>query len=662
LNLLKRIYYILFLVAYQSAVLFSQSAISDSVTTGEILVTANRVRSSAMLSPGMVQVMGRNEILSLNGTKLSDALASADAVFIRDYGFNSGLKTVSLNSSQSEHALVLLNGVKLNSAQNSQYDADLLELDDVSRIEVLKGGSSALYGTEAIGGVINIITGSALKKPFSFNVTSEAGSYGLQRIFLKTMNRFKTGTTSSADLNLSYAGETARNNYGYDYFNGFSNVLRRRDNSDYRSHSINSDIEYKLDNMSHFKLFTMYNYHNRGIAGVDLGYPSSSSRQIDRDLISSLSYSRELSRVWYFNSSLDYKYSLMNYYDPQTFNLPQPLNDFYKLNTLVNSSAFRFSNQKVEINSGYEISYNTISSNETDEGCLLQTGIFSAGKFEFDKMVFSKVTLYPSVRYDYYSNIHKNVLSGKLGVNIKPFKEIDLAFKSSAGTNFRAPTFNELYWIGLGNKALHPEHSLSFDAGTYYGFSFLTDNILELSYFNTNTADRIVWTPDINGIYRPVNIGRVKAEGLDMSLRIKLSNTGRFQTEAGINYNLARAVKKDSDYPGDPTYDKQLAYLPQEYAKSSVRISYVPPLNFMKLIALNVFYTFTGKRYVDLGNIKYVPYYELIDGNINVTLNLFKTETTIKFSVNNLLDKDYQVISGYPMPLRNYRLQIGINY
>jgi len=129
-----------------------------------------------------------------------------------------------------------------------------------------------------------------------------------------------------------------------------------------------------------------------------------------------------------------------------------------------------------------------------------------------------------------------------------------------------------------------------------------------------------------------------------------------------FNYNYGAALKKNKDFEGDETYNKQLMYLPQEYAKSSLNLSFEPSGKLVKIIALNVFYTFTGKRYINAENTRFIPYYELIDANINLTLNLFKTETSLKFAVNNFADADYEVMYGYPMPLRNYKLQIGIKY
>jgi outer membrane receptor protein involved in Fe transport len=103
-------------------------------------------------------------------------------------------------------------------------------------------------------------------------------------------------------------------------------------------------------------------------------------------------------------------------------------------------------------------------------------------------------------------------------------------------------------------------------------------------------------------------------------------------------------------------------YLPVEYAKSSVNVSYEPAGAFVKLISLNVFYTFTGKRFINTENTRFIPYYQLFDANVMLNLDLFNIKSSLKFAVNNLGNEDYEVINGYPMPLRNYKLQIGFEY
>ena len=639
------------------------ASLNDSVVTGEIIVTANRVKTTPLLSPNKIQVLNDNYFSTLNGDKLTDALGYADGTFIRDYGFNSGLKTVTLNSTQTEHTLILYNGVRLNSQQNSQFDIGLLQLDDISKIEISKGGASSLYGTEAIGGVINILTGnSSVNKPLGFELKSELGSYGFNKFYIKGQNGIKTGDKSALDLSYSFSNEQSRNNYDYNYFNGLSSVKREMEYSAYTQRAINFNLNYKINKSAGLRYFTLYNYKNRELPGIDIGYVSTVSRQIDRDLISSVVFNKKISKRLSFKTDGSYKYSLQNYYDEIT-SAPEPINSFYKLNTFAHTSGINYlPSAKYEFDFGYDLSYNTITSNEIEAGTLFQGALYTAGRVEVPVPLVSKVTLYPSLRSDYYSDINKNVFSGKLGINIKPFESESFALKSSVASSFKVPTFNELYWLGLGNKNLLPEKSVSFDAGAYYLFRLFAENKIELSYFSINTVDRIVWTPDSRGVWRPINVGRVKSEGIDASIKTAFILFKNYSAGIGFNYNYGTALKKSKDNPNDESYNKQLLYLPQEYVKSALNLSYEPSGSILKLISLNVFYTFTGKRYIDAENTRFIPYYELIDGNINLTLNLFKTETSIKFAVNNMGNEDFQVMYGYPMPLRNYKLQIGIKY
>ncbi len=187
---MNKLLYILLFITGGAVYAQSTASVNDSVVTEEILVTANRVKTTPLLAPNKIEIIGQNYFTSLNGDKLSDALDHTEGTFVRDYGFNSGLKLAVLNSTQAEHTLILYNGIKLNSSQNSEFDAGLLQLDDISRIEISKGGASSLYGTEAIGGVINIITGSSkFNKPFGFELKSELGSYGYNRFYAQGLKQ-----------------------------------------------------------------------------------------------------------------------------------------------------------------------------------------------------------------------------------------------------------------------------------------------------------------------------------------------------------------------------------------------------------------------------------------------------------------------------------------
>jgi len=658
---------ILLLIVFFSCDLFAQeeSSKKDSLITDEIVINANRIKMSNLWAPNKIQVIDEKHIGSLNGGRLADVLKFSDAVFVKDYGFNSGLKTISLNSTQSEQALILVDGVKLNGQDNAQYDIGLLQVDDISRIEISNGGSSALYGSEAIGGVINLITKKfELTKPFGFELKGMYASYGIKKVYVKALQQFKKNGRDFINYDIAYSYESGKNDYKYKFFDGFSISTKGRENADYLNHFFNFNFNLKADNKSSLRIIANYNYWNRGIPGIDLGYTPGTSKQIDRDVITSFIYDRTLSKTFQLKSNLDYKYSLRSYYDTATFNLTSPINSFYKSLSYTNSTTLNYiPSKKSELDLGYDISYNNIASNDIDGGNLIHGGMFLAYKYELYNILFPKITLYPSARYDYFSNIHdKNVVTGKIGINILPFEKTDFTFKSSFGNNFRAPAFNDLYWKDLGNKNLKPEKSISFDAGFFYGFNFFAKNEIEFSYFNINTIDRIVWTPGQDNIWRPTNIGKVKSEGIDLSLKSRLDVSKKFNTAIYINYNYASATKKNEDFPGDPSFNKQMLYIPKEFFKSSVMFNYLTSSKIIKFVSLNAFYTYTGRRYMNTGNTVFAPHYILVDANLEIGFNIFKTDIELKFIANNIFNEDYQVVSGYPMPLRNYKLQISFKY
>lgn len=643
---------------------YSQNIFSggDTVLTREILVEANRIRTTVLLSPNKVQILDEQKLNSVNGSRLSDALKYSDAVFIRDYGFNSGLKTISLNATQTEHTLLLLNGVRLNSRQNNQFDFGLLQTENIERIEISKGGSSALYGSEPIGGVINIITKQvAYDKPFGVDMHLNFGSYNKRKIFLRGYKNF---TLDSRNLSfaLSYSGESAKNNYDYYYFNGLNNILKDRDNSEYSGQSFDFSSEFSGE-FTRIKLNLFLNKWNRNIPGIETGAEVTSAKQTDEDVLSTVSLHHQLKSKISFIAKTTYRHSLMKYSDASTINLLYPINSYYKQSLFSVSTEIDFSLSVTnEIITGYDFSFSNLNSNETEYGRLFNTAVFFTGKSELHIMRIGSFIFYPSARIDYYSHVNKYVVTGKIGFNYKPFNKRDFTLKSSCGNNYRVPSFNELYWKNLGNKELEPERSINYDGGLFYKFKLLADNQIEFSYFNNLIYNRIIWQPDATGIWRPVNIGKVRTYGVDLSMNSEFTFSNSFNVNLGFNYNIGKSLKLNEDYPGDPTFNKQLIYTPQEFAKSFFSVNYNFQQLVIKKLSLNIFYSFVGKRYTNPDNTRFAKYYELIDANVNFILKLLKTDFNIKFEVNNLLNENYQVIQGYPMPLRNYSIGLGYNY
>jgi vitamin B12 transporter len=636
----------------------------DSIVTGEILVESNRLKMTKLLSPNKIQVFDAGDIRNLNGSRLPDALEMSDAVFIKDYGFNSGTKTISLNATQSEHTLILLNGVRLNSRQNAQFDLSLLDLDNVSRIEISNGGSSALYGSEAIGGVINIITNSPGKtQGLGLNFKSVLGSYGYRKFYGSVSQDMKAGLDNLFSYRVSFSDERAKNNFEYNFKNGLNVELRERENSDFNTQYFDLDLGYRYGSGNLLRLFANYTHFNRGVPGIDAGYSTGTARQIDYNLMTGVTSEKQISKVLTSKSAITYKNALQKYFDPSTFNLSVRIDSYYRLNSILASQTFNYMPSVMfNIESGIDFSFDEIFSNETEKGELFNGSVFAAAKYEVNTGIISKISFYPSIRYDYFSNIEdKSVVTGKFGINLKAFENSELSFKSTIGNNFSAPTFNELYWNGLGNKDLKPERSISFDAGMFYRFRLLAVNELEVSYYNINTTDRIVWTP-VGGVWRPLNIGKVRSEGIDAVLNSKFEFSNSWVSSLGLNYSYGSAIKKNEDFAGDPSYNKQLIYLPQEMIKASFMIHYLTTSKLLKSVSFNLFYKFYTRRYTNFENTAFIPRFDVVDANFGAGIRVWELNAGLKFIVNNVLNESYNVLPGYPMPLRNFKFEISLKY
>lgn len=656
------------LLIFGKSYLFSQELDAsgiDSLSTEEITVEANRLKMTKLFAPNKIQVISGKMLAAINGNRLADALEIGDAVFVRDYGFNSGLKTVSLNSTQSEHTLILLDGVRLNSRQNAQVDLSLYDISDVSRIEISKGGSSALYGSEAIGGVINIITGrTMLLNSYKAVLKSNIGSYGFRKFSGRFSKDLKLKSNSILQVDINAGDERAKNNFEYYYQNGNTLDLNTRENNDYNAQNADVNVKLVKDELSVLNFTAHYTRFDRGLPGVDAGYSPGTAMQIDNNAIASVVYNKKFSKLISLNSSASYSYQLEKYFDTATYNLAVVLNSFYKLNSYSNNSSVNIAFDKHNgLETGYELNYSSINSNEVETAKVTNASYYIAGKTVFTVLNKSKLTLYPDIRYDYYSNIKdRNVVTGKLGLNFKQFCDIDYSLKMSIGNSFRAPTFNELYWKTLGNPDLKPERSVNLDAGLIYIFNTGFRNEFEFSYFFTRTTDRIIWQPVSGILWSPLNVGIVNAEGVDISLKSSFSGHSKLSGNINFGYNYGTATKKNEDYAGDPSYNKQLIYLPKEAVKSSIMLLYLPTSKIIKFVSFNLFYKHISRRYSNFENTEFVPGYGTFDCNAGIGFGMNRLRIDMKLMVNNVLNEDYKVVPGYPMPLRNFKLELDFKY
>jgi len=619
----------------------SQSSDSAIYKTGEISVFGFKVSTDNFFAPTKIRIITSKEINNKNGESLAEVLQTAGGVFIKSYGNTSSLSTVSLNGLGAEHTLVLLNGFKINSTQNAQADLSLISKNNIERIEILNNGASSIYGSEAIGGVINIITKTNLSKEPVIGMTVKYGSYnsGLFRMnFNKKLNWFS--------LNLDYTNERSQNNFSYYFNDGINKLHKERLNSGYSASDYLMNASYRTGKNSELNLYSDYKNSERNIPGQETGSAPSDANQKDDNFSSIISFRHGISGNLLANTKLNYQNNFSEYSNGAF------AKSYYRNIYLSNSSQINFTGNNFELISGYDLSYSALKSNELEDNIKrIQYGLFLVSEFNVNE----KIKLFPSARYDYISDIKRSVLSGKLGMNYRPARGINLNFKASSGNSFASPTFNELYWKNLGNKALIPESAFNFDAGMIYGFKYFSANTIELTYTYINAKNKIVWTPNSNGNWTPQNLSNSESKVFSADIKIDRKFSRKFSSEIDFRYSFTSSKKTQPDYENDPTTGKQIFYIPKNLFKINLNLNYLNS-------GLNVFYVFTGKRFTDQENIGFLPANDLIEGNIYHKFIFNKVSAQIKLEVNNILNTDYQIIAGYPMALRNFKASVSLEY
>jgi vitamin B12 transporter len=638
-----KIVYIYILIFFISGVSFAQvSSSKDTVyRTEEINVISNRLETNIFWSPTSVKVIDEKQINSSNGERLTDVLKSLSNIYIKSYGSNASLNTLSLNGLNAEHTLILVDGKMMNSFQNAQLDLSLIPKDKIEKIEIMNNGASSIYGSNAIGGVVNVITKNSNKKESIASISTSLGSYNYSKYSVDFMS-----STGVLNYDLFYSFEKSKDNFKYYYNNGAEKTEKERGNNDFSDNNLFLNLKYRINSKNELRLNSNYFSQTRTIPGIEAGTPPSSAEQKDLNWNSNLSYKLNLGSDAFISSDLNFQNNLMKYKEPYFGN------SFYKNRVLSNNSFISYKLNSIRSTSGFEILYADLNGSNYDNSVSRkQYSLFTASEISFD----DRVKLFPSLRYDYISDIMKSVVTGKFGVNYKPFSEINLNLRSSVGNNFSAPTFNELYWQILGNPNLKPEKSVNFDAGIIYRFNFISENTIEINYIKINLNDKIVWKPAEYGFWRPFNIDKSESNIYSFDLKMRKTVLKDIQIGLYYNYTYNKSTKESSDYPDDPSFGKQIFFIPVELSKINFEAGY-------KDISLNLFYSFTGKRYSDFENKNRLPVIDLLDGNIGYAFKIYKLKLSTKLEINNILNEDYQVMTGYPMPLRNIKFILSLNY
>lgn len=625
---------------------FGQEFRTDSAKTyktEEVVVTATRSAISEKDAPSPTEVLGAREIRNANGVTVADALQTYTGILLREYGAGASLATVSLRGSASEHVLVLIDGNRFTGFQNGLVDFSLLPLDNVSRIEILHGGASALYGADAVGGVINILT-RPVGTDFHVNAKGSIGSYGFQRY-----SALAQGGSGGLGIVAGYSNERGKDNYPFSFHrpNTPDTSIDRVD-ADYRKNELYINGNLNTDEYSSLSLSVQNVNADRGSPGpIYSASDRSLARENDKNVNIHLGYRDDRISGTELSLNTGYQYSYETYVDPAYL-----MNSFYK-NLLVslNPQFQAILTAEDRLIAGGEFVQGILEGN--DFGARIQrtqTSVYLSNEYadETARPMFDRISLFQTLRYDHFSDVG-HALTPKVGFNLRMIRTGDVRLRASFGQSYRAPSFNDLYYVPFNNRELQPEHSQSFDAGVLARGVLWGEHSIEATYFSATTKDRIVFDPVS---YVPVNIGKTVSQGVESSYRGELMDG---TAEIVLSYTYTDARKRNSSSTTDSTFNKQLAFIPQNLFKAVLSLHLQP-------FTINMFRLFTGVRPVNEDNTESLPSYSLTNANIVASVPFGPWEVSAKVEVDNVFNVQYQVYPAYPMPGRTYKLDVGVEY
>jgi vitamin B12 transporter len=641
-----------------------QDSLLRTYLLNEVIVTTQRIPRPALTSPAFTNVLSRRDIDASGGTSLASVLGPAEGLFLKDYGGPSGLKTISQRGLGTEHTLLLLNGMPVNSVHNGGFDLGLLSSYDIGRIEVVHGGQSALHGANAVAGVVNVLT-RTMDEGETIAGGMTVGPFGYRHYHAAAGNAMLPST-----WRVSIAREQSTENFPFVFRNGPQSLTLVRQNADVAANRLSASFTAPLSPRLHLSSFVALLDAERGVPGIVVGpFSSSKARQADRTGLLQATVTATPSSIVTWETRVQGQYGYQRYRDPDLMIGFAPVDNYLTSREIhIESHAGIEAGGGLRLYVGGDLALIRAEGNTyRDEVSRTRWGVALAGEQRLLGVQDAfHVSLFPAIRYDRASAI-MDAWSPQLGlfVNIPVempflFSDAALRMRAMASRNFRAPTFNEMFYAGgggIGNPYLRPERSGAYEVGLGWSGKWLGEHHLEITGFVIGMKDRIVWVSAPGGNVTPRNLRTVDARGIELSY-VLITGDLRFT----VHYARRRTEKMSEDYPGDPNTHVQVIYTPQETAGMQGSWSVDPGIPHITAIDFFGGYGFIGHRYITEDNHDFLPGYQVFSAGCGVHVSGEHVQVHLRLQVENMLDVMYEVMAGYPMPPRTARLSVDVSY
>lgn len=537
-----------------TAISFAQAVAAQTDTTANplnpVIVTANKFEQKQQETGKVLTVITQEQLQRNSGRTLSEVLNEQTGIFITGASNDLGsIQSISTRGASGANTLILVDGVPAYDASGitSELDISYININQVERIEILKGAQSTLYGSDAVAGVINIITKKKGAKPVNGYASIAAGSYG-------TIN-------GAAGINGTSKGWQYNAGYTYVHDKGFSSAYDSTgkagfDNDGYTQHSLNASIGYDAG-----KGFSMrgYAHYTQFKAGIDEGaFTDDNNYNLnDKNLqIGTTAGYKFGKNKLVFN----YQYNKLerSYVDDSTeyFGATVYQNGMYKgFSHFEEVYGNFYLSRKTELVTGVDLRHN--STDQSSDFIYAGTSYPSAPLAAKDAKT-NQAGAYASFivhdisgfNFEFGGRVNNHSVYGWNGTySINPSFKINEQFKlyANIASAYRVPSLYQLY-SEYGNKELKPEQSQSYEGGVQFTSKIF---VARATVFARNINDVIYFYTDPQTFASQyINADKQRDNGFELEATANISRA--FSVSANYTYTDG-TLHTVSDFTGKDT-------------------------------------------------------------------------------------------------------------
>ena len=611
-------------------------------------VVVSATKTDHLLSQVTVsaEILDPLRIRKSNGNTAGEIIESTGSVFMKNYGSVAGMQMPSIRGSNSDQVLVVMDGQKINSAMGGGVDMNNFPVEVLEKIEVIRGGNSALWGSDAIGGVIHPFSkNSIIPNDLSYGINSTIGSFGTQGLHIYGMQN--VGLLSYF---ISYNRMKSKGDFEYKLPD--SGKTERRQNNDFSSDNFFLKTRFDFNAKTKLQLIFQSQKNKRGVAGSTSWGTPDSRRNENRKLFSAF-FENHLKNNFHFQHQFYWQSFDNQYIDPSSWPAADDLHENRTIGYNVQGN-WRI-HPSIVATAEAEIRQDQLTSTQFPPKRRSTQSILFLSEISHGIRIFGLETRWkwvPSLRWDSYSDIDSHTCP-KIGALISSGNKTNISLRSNFGESYRVPSFSDLYWpeddFTVGNPDLRPETSTNFDVGVIFGYTSDFSTRIEMTYYQNDFENLILWQPNTSWKYAPVNLGKATIKGLENAFVLHLP---RDVVSIKIAYTSMKAIDEteNSDNKG-----KRLIYRPDQKIDLTVGFNLGPCM-------ANMNYRYVGKRFSDAANKNVLDDYFLLNGNLSVKISLKNMTINAKIQMMNVLNESITVLEGYPLPGREYRFTIGLEY